>query len=150
MINLNGPLRSAMVGNYGLAVMMQYGHIKIMSGAQPASADAALTGDILGVITQDGKPFSPGVVEGGLVLGLGAFPGTVGKLGSWVFTAQGSGMAGWWRYCWNSKDTGVTGENVPRIDGAIGEGLLLPNPNILEATTQAVADFTIFLPPYII
>lgn len=47
-------LRNLLCGNDGFASALKNGEIRIYTGTQPATADAAVTGTLLGVVTKDG------------------------------------------------------------------------------------------------
>ena len=47
-------LRNLLCGNDGFASAFKNGEIRIYTGTQPATADAAVTGTLLGVVTKDG------------------------------------------------------------------------------------------------
>ena len=147
MINLSSALRAAMATDYGLGAMMQLGCIKIFSGPPPVDADQAERGVLLGVITQDGLPFAAGQTQGGLQLKAGPMVGGCQNNGNWELTVQQSGLAGWWRFVWNSPDNGTANEFVPRIDGRIGEGLWLPNKNLETGGHLLITSFSFFIPP---
>lgn len=51
-IRLSTGLRNMLAGSLGFNGAMNHGFIKIFSGTQPASADAAETGTLLGIITK--------------------------------------------------------------------------------------------------
>ena len=147
-VRLNSALRNAMMNTYGFVPMMNFGVIKVFSGPPPQTADGAEQGVLLATITQDGLAFEPGQQEGGLSLRPGPVVGAVSNLGTWVLRGRASGAAGWWRWCWNGIDHGEVNENVPRVDAAIGVGLVLPNPTISPATDEALSSFSVHLPPY--
>ena len=48
-------LRNCLSGNEGFAKAFKNGEIRIYTGTQPATADAAATGTLLGVVTKDGS-----------------------------------------------------------------------------------------------
>jgi len=147
MINLSSALRAAMATDYGLGAMMQRGCIKIFSGQPPLNADGAEQGVLLGQITQNGLPFTVGNPQGGLQLKAGAIPGPCENDGNWQLNVTQSGLAGWWRFVWNSPDNGSENEFTPRIDGRIGEGLWLPNKNLENGGSLLVTSFSFFIPP---
>lgn len=147
MINLSSALRAAMATDYGLGAMMQRGCIKIFTGPPPLNSDKAEQGTLLGQITQDGLPFTAGNATGGLQLKAGPTYGACQNDGNWVLTVAASGLAGWWRFVWNSQDNGSANEFTPRIDGRMGEGLWLPNKNLVSGDTLLITSFSFFIPP---
>lgn len=150
MIHLSTALRAAMATEYGLARMMRLGCIKIFSGPQPeGGADAAEQGDWLATITQDGADWFPGYTAGGLNLRAGPVAGACQNDGAWVLKARASGTAGWWRFVWNSLDTGqaMAEDYTPRIDGLVGEGLVLPSNVLSTGQVTPIESFFFFIPP---
>ena len=146
MMNLNAALRTALATQYGLMAMMQYGCIKVFTGQQPASADLAEQGTLLGTITQDGVPFQWGTGQGALHLEPGPTHGACQQVGNWKLTVTQSGTAGWWRFVGNGYDDGTDDVWQPRIDGAILEGLILPDPNLTQGSVLDVESFFFILP----
>ena len=147
MITLSSALRAAMATDYGLGAMMQRGCIKIFTGPPPLNADNAEQGTLLGTITQGGLPFTPGNESGGLKLKAGPVNGACQNDGEWQLNVSQSGLAGWWRFVWNSPDNGSGNEFTPRIDGRIGEGLWLPDKNLETSDTLAITSFSFIIPP---
>lgn len=147
MITLSTALRAAMATEYGLMAMMRYGCIKVFNGEPPTTADMAEQGDLLGTITQDGVPFVAGTSQGALLLEAGPTNGACMKLGDWKLTVTKSGTAGWWRFVWNGADDGTAEDWSPRIDGRIGEGLILPDPVLTQGSVLDVASFFFVIPP---
>ena len=146
MINLNSALRMAIATDYGIMAMMQYGCIKIFSGSQPASADDAEQGELLAVITQDGIPFQWGTGQGALELEPGPTIGACQKQGDWKLSVIQSGTAGWWRFVGNGYDDGGAEVWQPRIDGLVGEGLILPEVNLTASAVLSVESFIFIIP----
>jgi len=147
MINLSSALRAAMATDYGLGAMMQLGCIKIFTGLPPLDADSSEQGTLLGTITQDGLPFIPGQTQGGLKLKAGPMVGACQNDGNWSLNVTQTGTAGWWRFVWNSPDSGASNEFTPRIDGRIGEGLWLPNKNLVTGGSLLISSFSFLIPP---
>jgi hypothetical protein len=50
-VRLSTGVRNGLAGNYGFAEMFNRGSINIYSGTQPATADSAVTGTLLGTVT---------------------------------------------------------------------------------------------------
>ena len=50
-VRISTGARNGMVGGLGLAAMLNHGYMEIYTGTQPATADAAKTGTLLGVVT---------------------------------------------------------------------------------------------------
>lgn len=147
MISMSSALRASLATEYGLAAMMRLGCIKVFSGPQPNSADAAEQGSLLGTITQDGNEFHPGFSAGGLQLTYGPVVGACQSDGSWVLKITADGTPGWWRFVWNRPDDGSEELYVPRLDGQIGEGLVLPAGAVVNGQTIPIDSFYFLIPP---
>lgn len=147
MINLSSGLRASMATEYGLARAMRLGCIKIFTGKPPLTADMAEQGTLLGTVTQGGLPFTPGATQGGLQLTPGPYDGACQNDGDWVLNVTASGKAGWWRFVWNDPDGGTGVEFTPRIDGKMGEGLWLPNKDLVQGGSLVITSFVFLIPP---
>lgn len=147
MIRLSSGLRSSIVTNYGLGLLMQYGRIHVYTGSQPLSADFAPTGTLLATVSQDGITPISDQLPGGLELSGGAQAGQLVKVGTWVIRGSVAGTPGWWRFVWNSEDDASDSTFLPRIDGMVGESLVLGFPMISAFTSAEVAAFSLVLPP---
>ena len=145
-IRLSSGLRTSMVTEFGLERMMRFGHIKIYTGTQPQSADDPATGVYIGKVTTDGATPAVGQLVGGLQLQQGDVAGSLSHLGNWVLTGVSTGTAGWWRFVWNSGDDNSTSLEYPRIDGLVGESLLLDETTITPSTNILVNEFFLLLP----
>ena len=145
-VRLSSGLRTAIVTNYGLGAVMQYGHIRIYTGTQPDSADLPPTGSLLAVVCADGITPVPSTTTGGLELAGGVAPGSLVLGGNWIIKGRSSGVPGWWRFVGCELDTDLPTSYFPRIDGVLGESLVLGFNDITPATNVAVAGFTLILP----
>lgn len=96
------------------------GCIEIYSGAQPANADMAPTGTLLGRITRDGLPWTPGSPQGGLQFIRSGRYVLKPSSHTWVLSGLAAGTAGWCRLRTNNGDLNNLDLNTPRIDGAVG------------------------------
>jgi hypothetical protein len=134
-----------MMTNYGLGAMMNYGHIRLYSGPQPASPDFVPTGTYLGYISTDGDEPVPGSPTGGLLLGyLG--DGELREDSTWVLKGVANGTIGWWRFVWNAEDDDSASTFYPRIDGAAGESLKLSSYVVEPTTVREISEFRLWLP----
>lgn len=107
-------------GANGLKGLMKDGVIRIYTGAQPTTADAAVTGTLLGSITKDGAAFSEGTATNGLQL-LAPSGRTVSKSADvWKFTGVAAGTMGWFRFQANAVDNDSLSTTLVRIDGSVG------------------------------
>jgi hypothetical protein len=148
-IRLSTGLRNAMVGTTGLAAVFANGVIEIYSGAQPASADAAPTGTLLGVVTRDGGAFTPGSPTNGLTWAAAANGSVTKSTDNWQFIGLAAGTAGWYRLKGNAVDAGALSTTLPRLDGSIansGGDMNLSNTSIAVGSPNTVDVFSLTLP----
>ncbi len=116
--------------------------IVIRAGTQPATADAAETGDVLGMITVGGGAFTGGSATNGLnwdaaVAGVCAKPSAE----EWAIIPSASGTAGYGRLYANAMTTGESTTAV-RMDLAcgVGAGELRFSSTSLTATVKSVVN----------
>ena len=107
-------------GADGLRGLMKAGVIRIYSGAQPVSADAAITGTLLGSITKDGAAFVEGSAGNGLTLAAPSGRTVSKSTDVWKYTGVAAGTMGWWRFQANAADTDIQSTTLVRIDGSVG------------------------------
>ena len=118
-VKLSTGFRNALLNNQGFSEIFSAGVIAVYSGAQPATADDAPTGTLLGYITKDGATFVPGSPTNGLNWGAAA-GGAIGKnADNWRLAGATAGTAGWFRLMGNAADNGLASTTLPRIDGAV-------------------------------
>lgn len=126
------------------------GVLKIYSGTQPASADAAATGTLLCTLTSSSGAFTPGSPTNGLRLGTST-SGVLGKLSGQVWSGVNSatGVAGWFRLYANAVDSGALSTTLPRIDGSVGTSgatLNLTSVNLTSGVTLTIDTVEITFP----
>lgn len=117
-IRLSTGLRNNLAGTTGFASTFANGVIEIRTGTQPASADNAATGTLLGTVTLASGAFTPGTSTNGLTFGTPS-GGTVSKSGTWSMVGIAAGTAGWFRLKGNGLDEGGSSATLPRLDGNI-------------------------------
>ena len=117
-IRLSTKLRNNLAGTTGFAATFANGIIEIRTGTQPASADNAATGTLLGTITLASGAFTPGVATNGLTFAA-ASSGAVSKSGVWSMNGDNNGTAGWFRLKGNAYDDNLSSTTLPRMDGSI-------------------------------
>jgi hypothetical protein len=105
----------------GLRGIFTNGVMKFYTGAQPASADDAVTGTLLGDVTVNGGAFTEGTATNGLNFGAPAGR-TVSKATGevWKFTVVAAGTIGWFRFQANPVDNDASSTSLSRIDGSVG------------------------------
>ncbi len=149
---LSTGLRNEMVGAGGqsMADALNDGILKIFTGAQPATADAAETGTLIAEITQDSGAFVSEAPENGLsfdVASAGAAPKNPAEVWSGV-GINGGGVAGWFRFYGNTVITGSSPVAI-RFDGNIsttGADMNMANTTIADAATTTIDDGAISIP----
>jgi hypothetical protein len=144
MIRFSTGLRNNLAGALGLAASLERGVIEIRSGTQPASADNAATGVLLGTMTLASGAFTPGTSTNGLTWGAAA-DGSVSKTGVWSFVGIANGTAGHFRFKANAVDDGSSSTTAVRMDGSCGTSgadLLLSNVNITVGAPVTCDVFT--------
>ena len=143
-VRLSTALRNNLAGSTGFAATFANGVIEIYSGTQPATADAAVTGTLLGTVTLNSGAFTPGSPTNGLTFAA-ASGGAVSKTGVWSFTGAAAGVAGWFRLKGNAADAGALSTVLPRLDGSIatsGADLNLSNITISIGAPNTIDSFT--------
>lgn len=133
-----------------LADIFKNGVLKVYSGTQPATADAAVTGTLLATFSNNHGTFTPGSPANGLKLGVSA-SGVIAKDSSqvWQSVAEATGIAGWFRLYANATDAGTLSTTLPRIDGAIGisgQQLNMASLSMTLGATYTIDTFTVTLP----
>lgn len=142
MLKISTGLRNAMLDTATLRTALGNGFVKIYSGAAPGSADAAVTGTLLCVISDD----TTGV-------GISLAPAAGGSIAKtptevWAGNNVASGTAGYYRHV-ASTDTGTASITEPRVQGAIatsGSELNLTSVVLSNGATQTVDFYSITLP----
>lgn len=143
-VRLSTALRNNLVGALGFAATFANGVIDIYTGAQPANADAAVTGTLLGTVTLNSGAFAPGSPTNGLTFAAAA-SGSVSKSGTWSFNGVAAGTAGWFRFRANAADAGGVSLVLPRLDGSIavsGADLNLTNIAVSIGSPNTIDTFT--------
>lgn len=109
------------VTNGGLRDIFRNGVLRVYSGSQPATADAAATGTLLLEFTESGGVFVHGAAANGLNWD-DAVLGVINKAAAetWKATGIADGTAGWFRFCANPADTGLLSTSLARVDGSVG------------------------------
>ena len=143
-IRFSTQLRTNLAGAIGFASSFEKGVIEIYTGSQPATADAAVTGTLLGTMTQSSLPFTPGVITNGLTFAAAA-NGSVSKSGTWSFVGVAAGTAGWFRLKANAIDAGALSTAAVRMDGSCatsGADLNISNINVAVGAPSTCDVFT--------
>ena len=152
MLNLSTGLRSRLLGDEGLATLLLGGVIRIFSGPQPANADMAEQGTLLGVVTLNAEAWQAGHLSNGLTLDHVGLYVVKPYTARWMFTARATGNAGWFRYVANAPDAGITSITAVRMDGQIGtttspKEMIWDSPAVEQGTSYPIDSFIFTLPP---
>ena len=139
--------------NNSIRTALATGAIYVYSGTQPANADAAPTGTLLGIATVGaGAWTAPGSVSNGLDFAASS-AAVLNKSGSetWQFVAIASGTAGWARFVSGVAADSLTTDisTYPRIDMRIstsGAELNLSSLSIVTGATTTLDSFQISWP----
>ena len=143
-LRLSTKLRTNLAGTTGFASTFANGIIEIRSGTQPATADSAATGTLLGTITLASGAFTPGSATNGLTFAAAA-DGAVNKSGTWSMNGTAAGTAGWFRLKGNALDDNLSSTTLPRLDGSVavsGADMNLSNISITIGAPTTVDSFT--------
>lgn len=147
-VRLSTQLRTNLAGTTGFAATFANGVIEVYTGTQPTTADAAVTGTLLGTVTLNSGAFTPGVSTNGLTFAAAA-TGAVSKSGVWSFNGIATGTAGWFRLKGNAVDAGALSTVLPRLDGSVavsGADLNLSNIAIVVSAPNTIDTFTFTIP----
>jgi hypothetical protein len=148
MILLSSYTKFLWMGDYGLKNILQDGCIRVYGGARPTTADAAESGTLLGLITQDAATFTPNVRADGALQLMQSGYGVLASSGNWRLTVTTSGLATWFRYNGNYADDQTVDTNKTRIrmDGDVGPSadLLLDQPNLTAGTVLPISFYLQF------
>lgn len=114
-------LRNTLGNDNGFKGVFAKGCIKVYSGAPPATADGAVTGTLLGTISDAGGAFVFDDPTNGLDFE-DPVAGVVAKAiaQTWEMLGVATGTAGWGRLCANAVDDGTSSTSLPRVDFDIG------------------------------
>jgi hypothetical protein len=127
------------------------GVLRIYSGSQPVSADAAYTGTLLLEISVASGAWAAGAPANGLEFGP-VSAGVIAKDGAvWSDAGIAGGTAGWYRFYANQSDDGSldSGFTHPRFDGAVGTSgaeLNMSSTTVTLGGTVTIDTFQITLP----
>lgn len=146
-IKVSTGLRNYMLDTGGLDAGLGTGFIKIYSGTAPATADAAVTGNLLCTIYSDYPTESVGIT-----MAASATNGAIQKNGAetWSGTVTGAGTqtAGYYRHV-AAGDTGGASTTEKRIQGTIGvigEDMNFTSTSLTNGTIQTIDYYVISLP----
>lgn len=157
-LHLSTGLRTALLAAAtGLKTAFANGVIELRSGPQPATADAAVSGTLLGTFTVSAGAFTAGTSTNGLNFAapsLGVITKASGE--AWqigdaagVAGAVTAGTVGWFRLKANAADAGALSTTLVRLDGSVataGADLNFPNIDVVALTPMTIDTFTLTMP----
>lgn len=143
MIKLSTGLALSLLNSYGLRAMMNYGWIAVYDGEQPISPDMEPDATLLARITTGGDPFIVDSQAGGALEVAINQVGVLEKGGTWILKGEATGTAAWWRWYWNRADTRAFSNYYPRLDGLVGESLVLADTAITPSTLTEIESFNV-------
>jgi hypothetical protein len=147
---LSTGLRNGMLNATGFTEAFANSVLYVYSGPQPATADAAVQGTLLLIITKASGAFSFGTATNGLNF-LAPAAGVISKDAQiWSGIGVAAGTAGWFRLMGNPTDALGSSTTLPRLDGSVaglGADLDLSSVNIVVSAPTTIDTFTFTLPP---
>jgi hypothetical protein len=144
--------KKALLGPASFAQIFRYGAIHIYSGAQPATANDAATGTLLGTVTVNGGSWAPGSILNGLLFQQAGVWVRGDPTQTWVLKGSNTGIAGWFRLVENASSGSGADFDHCRIDGAIsvtpGAAEMRLSTLSIDPSTSVVIDHLFYtIPP---
>ena len=147
MIALSTGLVRSIMTEYGFQSMMDRGVIELYPGSRPGSANDATPVPPIARITQDGGLFTPGSSpQFGLQLQESTELGTIASRGNWVCKGINYGTPTWFRWYWAQGDPRTNSVFYPRIDGTVGQDLVLQDQTVTSGSEFTLDAVYISLP----
>jgi hypothetical protein len=146
-IRLSSGLRNGLLNATGFTEAFNNGVLYVYSGPQPLTADAAVSGTLLGIVTQDAGAFAFGTATNGLQFETPSNGILVKKITqNWKFNGLADGVAGWFRLMGNPVDNLAISTTLPRLDGSCGTqgagDMVMANIQIANGAPNTVDVFT--------
>jgi hypothetical protein len=150
MLRFSTGLRNKMLGSESYLEAFNDGVLRLYSGAQPATADAAVQGTLLMEVTVDAGAFNHGSPTNGLSFDA-PVDGVVSKAAAeaWRGLGLAAGTAGWARLCGNPLDDGTASTTLARMDMSVGRSgadLNLSNTSIAVGAPNTIDAFAVTMP----
>jgi hypothetical protein len=134
----------------GSVGMFDHGVMYIYSGPQPLSANDAVAGTLLGIVTKASGAFSFGAATNGLVFAASAAGVSAKSTDVWSFNGIADGTAGWFRLMGNANDAlGGSNTTNARLDGSVGTSgadLNLSNIAVVTGAPNTIDVFSFTIP----
>jgi len=148
-IRLSTGLRDGMLNATGMKEAFTNGVLYLYTGAQPASADNAVSGTLLVIISKDEGAFAFGNASNGLNLAVPSGGVVAKNADNWLGNGITDGTIGWFRLMGNPADALGSSTSLPRLDGSVansGADLNLGNIIVTAAAPFGVNTFSFTLP----
>lgn len=152
-VNASTGFRALIMGPSSIESIFNGGCIDVYTGAQPAHADMAPTGLLVGRVTAAGLPFTNGSPTNGLSFVRNGHRMTNPALQDWVLQGLDTGTAGWGRLR-ATTDSGALSTTNPRIDMAVGlvgapgdYQLRIPSNLLTASTAVPITSWWFVFPP---
>lgn len=144
MISLSSGLKNSLLDTLGLRALIGGGAIHLFDGTQPTHSDRETNSARLGVITKDGAEET--LPTNGLYFELPVNGILMKKMShTWTIRLITPGTATWFRLVsWRNEWSGYS-TNAIRIDGTIGEDLILVDPVLVAGVQPDINSFYIHL-----
>lgn len=144
-IKASTGLRNGVLASNSLKALLDGGFIKIYSGAEPASADAAVPAEAVLLCT-----ISLNSGADGISFDAAASSGVLAKAPSevWSGVVWASGTAAWYRHV-TAADDGTSSATAVRLQGSVatsGADLNLSSTTLISGATQTIDYYSIALP----
>jgi len=149
-VQLSTGLRNGMLNATGFTEAFTNAVMYIYSGPQPLTADAAVQGTLLGIVTKTAGAFTFGTSSNGLNFAAPAAGAISKDSNAWQTVWATAGIAGWFRLMGNASDALGTSTTLPRLDGSVatvGGDLNLSTVNAVVSAPATIDVFTFTLPP---
>jgi hypothetical protein len=144
MIKLSTGLRAAILGQFGVMAMMYQGVIDLYDDAPPATPDEPPNGRLLARVSKNGLAFQAGSGTNGLEL-VQRYDASLADNGTWYVGGLENGTLTWWRWKWKLADPDTQSRYYPRVDGLVGESLILPSREVSPTSILKIDEFNLTL-----
>lgn len=151
-LQVSTGFKSRILGPHSFESIFNGGAIAIYTGAQPANADGAATGTLLGYFTDSGLTWNAGSTLNGLTWHRTDAFAYKPMAQTWACTPVAAGLGGWFRILPVAGDVPALSLTLPRIDGAIGASgsdiqLRLLNPTFAVGVVKYIEQLSYTIPP---
>lgn len=152
-LQVSTGFKVAILGPSSFSDIFDFGAIHVYSGQQPATADDAVVGTLIGTVTTGGLPWSPQAHSSGIRLSQSGPYIVKFPWDNWLLQVAATGIASWARLVGKGEDNGVLSYDLPRIDMGVSDlvndnpGLLIPSAALTQGQTVAISSFMYTIPP---